>query len=88
MDSEKRTGNRPFIIWQTIPDTCAEYEIIPDLIKHGVLKRIGIVVMESHYGREDEIMEAFRKEGFVVYSNEEPPYRTGTLFAVRKERTG
>lgn len=66
----------------------AEYEIIPDLIKHGVMKRISVVVMESHYGREDEMIEALSKEGFVVYSNEEPPYRTGTLFAVRKERTG
>ncbi len=65
----------------------AEYEIVPNLIKHGVLKRISIVVMETHYGREDEIIEAFRKEGFVVYSNEEAPFRTGTLFALRKERT-
>ena len=62
----------------------AEYEIIPNLIRHGALKRISIIVMESHYGREDEIIEAFRREGFVVYSNEAAPYRTGTLFAVRK----
>ena len=61
----------------------AEYEIIPDLIKHDVLRKIDIVVMETHYGRENEIADAFVKEGFIVYSNEEAPYRTGTLFAVR-----
>lgn len=67
----------------------AEYEIIPDLIKHDVLRKIDIIVMETHYGRENEIADAFRKEGFIVYSSEEAPYRTGTLFAVRqKEKMG
>ncbi len=62
----------------------AEYEIIPDLIKHDVLKKIGVVVMETHYGEEDRMVGAFRKEGFIVYSNQEAPFRTGTLFAVRQ----
>ncbi len=62
----------------------AEYEIIPNLIKHDVLKKISIVVMETHYGGEDMMVDAFRKEGFIVYSNQVPPFRTGTLFAVRQ----
>ena len=62
----------------------AEYEIIPNLIKHGVLKKIDIVVMETHYGREDDMVDAFSKEGVIVYSNQEAPFNTGTLFAVRQ----
>ena len=63
----------------------AEYEIIPNLIGHGVLKRVSVVVMETHYGREDALVDAFVREGFIVYSNREAPYRTGTLFAVRQQ---
>ena len=62
----------------------AEYEIIPNLIKHDVLKRIDIIVMETHYGNEDQLVTALQKEGFMVYSNEQPPFRTGTLLAVRQ----
>ena len=49
-----------------------------------VLKKISVVVMETHYGEEDRMVDAFRKEGFIVYSNQEAPFRTGTLFAVRQ----
>lgn len=61
----------------------AEYEIIPNLIKHDVIKRISVFVMETHYGDEDRIVDALKKESFIVYSNQEAPYRTGMLFAVR-----
>ncbi len=62
----------------------AEYEIIPNLIKHDVLSRIDVIIMETHYGNEDQVVTALQKEGFIVYSNEEAPFRTGTLFAVRQ----
>ena len=66
----------------------AEYEIIPNLIKHDILGKIDVVVMETHYGGEDGMIDAFRKEGFIVYSNQEAPFRTGTLFAFRQNRAG
>ncbi|MCR4656372.1 MAG: hypothetical protein K5770_09120 [Lachnospiraceae bacterium] len=66
----------------------AEYEIIPNLIKHDILRKTDVVVMETHYGGEDGMIDAFRKEGFIVYSNQEAPFRTGTLFAVRQNGAG
>jgi len=59
----------------------AEYDIIPNLVKWNVLDRVSLIIMETHDGREDEIVGLIAGQGFTVYSDRPSPHLTGKLIA-------
>ena len=61
----------------------AEYNIIPNLLKHDVLSHIRLIIMETHDAREDEIADLIAGQGFTVYSDRPSSHLTGKLIAVK-----
>ncbi|MCR5452235.1 MAG: FkbM family methyltransferase [Lachnospiraceae bacterium] len=43
-----------------------EFDIYPNLIKHGAFDRIGYIMMETHDGKEDLLVDMLSNEGFIV----------------------
>lgn len=61
----------------------AEKEIVPELDKTGLLKKIKIIIMEWHYENPQYLVDILRKNGFTTFCNHAAINYQGMIRAVR-----
>lgn len=65
----------------------SEYEILQDLDEHNLVRKVDVFIMESHLGREDELIACLKSNGFCVFH----PYNgsgLGNIYAVNLRKRG
>ena len=63
----------------------AEKEILPDLHKSGLLKKVDIIVMEWHFENPQWIIDLLTENNFVVFRLNVVPDEIGMIRAYRKD---
>lgn len=61
----------------------AEKEIVPELDKAGLLKKIKIIIMEWHYENPQYLVDILRRNGFTTFCNHAAINYQGMIRAVR-----
>lgn len=61
----------------------SEYEILDDLERAGILDVPKVYVMETHLGREQELLERLRRHGYAYFDQYDGRGGLGALYAVK-----
>ncbi len=64
----------------------AEVEILPNLEKSGLLKKVDILIMEWHFGCYQQMIDILKRNGFLVKCQHEVVDEVGTIYAFNKQR--
>ena len=61
----------------------AEKEILPNLDKLGLLKKTDVIIMEWHFETPEWIEDILKKNGFIIFRNNDVPGSLGMIRAYR-----
>lgn len=61
----------------------AEYDIIRDLDKSNILKKIDVVIIEWHHGDQQTLIDTLTRNGMFVFCSQTIPNKQGIIRAVR-----
>lgn len=60
-------GHMQDLILMKIDCEGSEYEILQDMDAHNLIEKVDAFIMESHFGRENEIVDCLKRKGFYVF---------------------
>lgn len=63
----------------------AEKQILPDLEKSGLIKKVDVIVMEWHFEEPTELVDLLLRNNFIVFRLNSIPYELGMIRAYRRK---